>query len=169
MVMENIIPIDDQPAFFSDYTPPDLAKRLGVANAAPNEEMKEALLRGAVAAWPSGLDAHIALYKFYFRTARYRDAEKAVWAALREAARQGGFTRNYRVLTPADADWLEDHAVSRLFLFSLKALGVIRLRRGRIALAKRVLEKLLALDPHDEIGGGAFLSTTEGFDDEDAT
>ena len=64
-----------------------------------------------------------------FRTGRYREAEGAVWQALREAARQVGFRRNYRLLGSDSADWLNDQSVSRLYLFSLKALGVIRLRR----------------------------------------
>jgi hypothetical protein len=114
-------------------------------------------------AWPHELDAYIALYKHHFQSAQYREAEKAVWATLREAARQGGFTRNYRRLTSESADWLNDKSVSRLYLFSLKALGVIRLRRGRIRLAESVLSKLLQLDPQDEIGGSNFLEIARNF------
>jgi hypothetical protein len=156
----------ETPAFFSDHTEPALAAALEKANAEADGGKKEALLLDAVETWPEGLDGHIALYKFYFRTGRYRDAERAVWAALREAARQGGFTRNYRLLRPGDADWFGDHAVSRLYLFSLKALGVIRLRRERIALAKKVLGKLAELDPYDEVGGGAFLEIARSFDED---
>jgi len=98
-----------------------------------------------------------------FRIGRYREAEGAVWRALREAARQGGFRHNYRLLGSNSADWLNDQSASRLYLFSLKALGVIRLRRGRIALAKRVLAKVLELDPQDELGAGNFLAIARGF------
>lgn len=165
--MNQAIQIDDGQRFFSDGTPAALARLLNDANATADPDRKGALLRAAVEEWPGGLDAHIALYKFYFRTAQYRQAEKAVWATLREAAQQGGFNWKYRHLTATDAEWLDDHSVSRLYLFSLKALGVIRLRRGRIGLAKRVLEKLMALDPHDEVGGGTFLGIARRFDDVD--
>jgi Flp pilus assembly protein TadD len=53
--------------------------------------------------------------------------------------------------------------MSRVYLFSLKALGVVRLRRGRVADAERVLTKLLELDPQDEIGGRNFLDIATSF------
>jgi tetratricopeptide (TPR) repeat protein len=155
--------IDGKPRFFSDHTPDSLALLLLTADKARTTEQRGELLRQAVNDWPSELDGHIALYKHYFRTAQYREAEKAVWQTLQEAARQGGFTRNYRKLTSDSADWLNDKSVSRLYLFSLKALGVIRLRRGRIRLAEQVLSKLLELDPQDEIGGSNFLDIARDF------
>lgn len=159
-------PDNEQPAFFSDHTPAALARALEAANREADVEKKEDQLRTIVADWPDGLDGHIALYKFYFRTSRYAAAEAAVWACLKEAARQGGFNRNYRLLTAQDANWLDDHTVARLYLFSLKALGVIRLRREKIEMAKRVLRKLAELDPHGEVGGQTFLEIAEGFDEE---
>lgn len=164
--MENVAYIDKIDLFFSNTTPAGLVQMLNNANAATDAHETETLLRQAVAAWPEGLDAHIALYKFYFRTGQYRAAEQAVWVALKAAARQGGFRWNYRLLTPDSADWLDDHTVSRLYLFSLKALGVIRLRRGRLELAKRVLSKVMDLDPHDEVGAGNFLAIAQSFDDD---
>jgi tetratricopeptide (TPR) repeat protein len=155
--------IDGKPRFFSDHTPDSLALLLLKADRSKTIEQRGELLRQAVSDWPQELDGYIALYKYYFRTAQYREAEKAVWATLREAARQGGFTRNYRRLTTERADWLNDKSVSRLYLFSLKALGVIRLRRGRIRLAEKVLAKLLELDPQDEIGGSNFLLIARNF------
>ncbi len=159
-----LVYIDGRPRFFSDHTPDGLALLLLKADRAKTAEKRGELLRQAVSDWPNELDGYIALYKYYFRTAQYREAEKAVWATLREAARQGGVTRNYRRLTPESADWLNDKSVSRLYLFSLKALGVIRLRQGRIRLAECVLSKLLELDPQDEIGGSNFLQIARSDD-----
>lgn len=154
-------------AFFSDTAPEPLRYLLNNALASPNAESTEPLLLEARRRWPAEPDPHIALYKFYFVCTRYAEAEAAVWAALRAAAASAGFNRNYRRLHTASADWSLRQGAERLYLFSLKAMGVIRLRRGKVAGARRVLEKLLELDPQDEIGGGAFLQIARGFDEED--
>ena len=165
--MDNIALLDGKQRYFSDNLPDELGLFLYQASLQQEPEHKERLLLAALARWPNALDAHIALYKLYFRTARYREAESQVWRTLTEAARQGGFNRNYRRLQVDSAPWLEDQRIARLYLFSLKALGVIRLRRGRVHLAHRVLSKLLELDPSDEIGGSNFLAIARRFLDEE--
>lgn len=161
--MADIRSIDGRPAYFSEDTPPEVARLLARAALISDPRSRAGLLDETLAKYPWALDAHIALYKLYFRTGRHREAERAAWHALLEAARQGGFSRNYRLLSPESADWLGDGSVSRLYLFSLKALGVIRLRRGRVALARLALEKVLELDPEDELGAGNFLNIARGF------
>ncbi|WP_051298992.1 hypothetical protein [Marinobacterium litorale] len=165
--MDNIALLDGKQRYFSDNLTDELGLVLYQASAKTDPLEKEKLLKQALERWPEALDTYIALYKLYFRTARYREAEQQVWRTLNEASRQGGFTRNYRLLTNDSAPWLEDQSVARLYLFSLKALGVIRLRRGRVVLAHRVLSKLLELDPTDEIGGSNFLGIAQRFLDED--
>ncbi|TBU98832.1 hypothetical protein [Stutzerimonas kirkiae] len=154
-------------AFFSDRTPTGLRYLLSAAQSLEHPAAVEALLLEALRRWAEEPDAHIGLYKFYFFHARYREAEVAVWRALRSAAASAGFNRNYRRLRPDSADWQRRAGGERLYLFSLKALGVIRLRRGRVRDARRVLEQLLALDPFDEIGGGAFLQIARSFTEDD--
>ena len=166
--MGEVLLLATERAFFSESTPQRLRDLLNQALGAATPDGVEALLLEARRRWPQEPDAHIALYKFYFVTKRYREAEAAVWAALREASGLAGFDRNYRRLRPASADWSRRQGAERLYLFSLKALGVIRLRREKVAAARQVLEKLLELDPADEIGGGAFLHIARSFDEEAA-
>lgn len=149
--------IDGKPRYFSGAVSDELAVQLDRAARLTDPLERESILLAARRRWPHALDIMIALYKLYFRTARFPEAERMAWQALREASCQGGFRWNYRLLRPDSADWLEDRSVSRLYLFSLKALGVIRLRQGRVVLAERALAKVLELDPHDEIGAGNFL------------
>ncbi|WP_432695100.1 hypothetical protein ACQUQP_11120 [Marinobacterium sp. YM272] len=165
--MENIALIDGQQRFFSDNLPAELGLLLYQASGKADPAEKEALLLAALKRWPEALDTHVALYKLYFRTARYEDAERQVWRTLKTSARIGGFRWNYRLLEPETAAWLEDQTVARLYLFSLKALGVVRLRRGRVVLAHRVLSKLLQLDVNDEIGGSNFLAIAQRFLEEE--
>ena len=148
---------DSGRAFFSANTPTALRFLLNAATQSDSAATTEKLLLEARSRWPTEPDGHLSLYKFYFVCARYADAERAVWQALREAAEWGGFSRNYRRLHGGSADWRERNGAARWYLFNLKALGVIRLRQIKPRAAQRVLEKLLELDPHDEIGGGAFL------------
>ena len=165
--MENVAILEGKQRFFSDNLSEDLGLMLYQAASKQAPEDKEAILLEAMRRWPEALDTYIALYKLYFRTARYQEAERQVWRTLNEASRQGGFRRNYHVLKQDSAPWLEDQSVARLYLFSLKALGVIRLRQGKIQMAHKALTKLLELDPNDEIGGSNFLLIAIRFLDED--
>jgi tetratricopeptide (TPR) repeat protein len=165
--MAEVLMFAGERAFFSERTPHKLRYLLNHALCAATPDGVEALLLEARRRWPEEPDAHIGLYKFYFVRARYQDAEAAVWAALRAAAGVAGFGRNYRRLHPGSADWSRRQGGERLYLFSLKALGVIRLRRARVTQARCVLEKLLELDPVDEIGGGAFLQIARSFSEDD--
>jgi len=127
----------------------------------PNE--LEAGLIEIKANWPDYVDPYFALFKFYFRAAKYRKAEIIVWQAAKMLSQRKGFPLNYRLLKSDTTDWLENDSDQRHFLFCMKALGVIRLRRGKVFLAKKVLSKLIELDPHDEIGGGNFLDIAASF------
>ncbi len=165
--MGEVLLFDDGRSYFSANPPEALRYLLNSALASPAPEQTEALLLKARERWPDEADAHIALYKFYFVAARYPDAEATAWGALRKAAQLAGFTRNYRRLSQLSADWVQRGGPVRLYLFSMKALGVIRLRRGKVSAARRVLEKLLELDPTDEIGGGAFLQIARSFSEDE--
>ena len=164
--MGEVLLLEPERAFFSDRTPTGLRYLLNSARGLEHPAAVEALLLEARQRWSEEPDAHVGLYKFYFLQARYAEAEAAVWEALRRAAACAGFSRNYRRLHPASADWQTRRGATRLYLFSLKALGVIRLRRGKVDNARRVLEKLLELDPGNEIGGEAFLQIARALEEE---
>ena len=89
--------------------------------------------------WPHCIDSYIALFKFYFRRGRYKSAETMVWQAMKLTSGRAGFNRNYRMLSEGMMNWLENDSDQRHFLFCLKALGVIRLRQGKVELAKVAL------------------------------
>lgn len=155
--MGDVVLFGGSGSYFSRNIPSALRYLLHAAKCSDNYQTTEKLLRKARHDWPDEADAHLALYKFYFISGHYKEAEAAAWQALDCAAKLGGFFRNYRRLTPASADWSTLEGPCRWYLFTLKALGVIRLRRAKVADARRVLGKLLELDPSDEIGGGAYL------------
>lgn len=163
----SVLAFRDERAFFSPSTPAQLQLVLDQALASGDFPQREATLLKARLAWPDEPDTHIALYKFYFVAAEYNKAEAAVWGAMRQAAKLAGFDRNYRRLNNDSAAWHKKAGAERLYLFSLKALGVCRLRRGRVLAAYSVLKKLLELDTNDEIGGYAYFTIASSFFDED--
>ncbi|MCG8314912.1 MAG: hypothetical protein MI976_17010 [Pseudomonadales bacterium] len=151
--------LEQNSRYFSSKLPPELELELNrlTYNEKSIAEGLESQLVDINDRWPNYVDTYIALFKYYFRTAQYRQAEVTVWQAMKLTSNRGEFRRNYRVLSPDSQDWLAGDSDQRHYLFCLKALGVIRLRRGRVCLAKKVLTKLEELDPYDEIGGGNYL------------
>ncbi len=165
--MSNVLHFQGERAFFSRNTPARLQVLLDHALAADDVLSRERSLLNARKDWPNEPDAHISLYKFYFVEAQYQKAEAAVWSALKCAAAGIGCNRNYRRLSADSADWGKREGSERFYLFSLKALGVCRLRRGRVRAAYAVLKKLNELDAYDEIGGNAFFNIASSFFFED--
>lgn len=163
--MQNVVPLREQRAFFSRTTPVALQQILDSALVETRTDIKESTLLQARMVWPEEPDTHISLYKFYFVSGEYNKAEAAVWYAMKMAAQMLGISKNYRRLTGSSADWSKRAGPERLYLFSLKALGVCRLRRGRVLAAHTVLHRLSLLDPNDEIGGHAFLGIAASFFD----
>ena len=112
----------------------------------------EAILWSAQAMYPQCLPVYFALYKFYFYQRRLQDAERAARLALRAAAWQGGFAPEWYLATPATTDWSDALGPQHFYLFSLKALAFICLRRNRRTDCMAILEKLAEIDPDDSVG-----------------
>lgn len=122
----------------------------------------EALLQRAQREAPEALPVYFSLYKFYFYKGRLDLAERAARQALAAAARQGGFPGDFAVLTAETADWNRHDGPEHFFLFSLKALAFIRLRRGDKADCERILAKLAELDGADTVGASVIGSIAAG-------
>lgn len=107
------------------------------------------------------LEVYIALYKFCFYRGHLDEAEQVVLEALQESARRGGFAEDWNQLDETSADWTQQQGPARVYLYSMKALAFILLRKKRHAEAKRVLEKLAALDTLDLVGGSVIMVLSE--------
>jgi tetratricopeptide (TPR) repeat protein len=125
-------------------------------------EEAERLLWQAHRASPAALPVYFSLYKFYFYKGDLENAELAARMALLEAARQGVFDADWRVLNPTSADWTQYDGPAHFYLFSLKALAFIRLRRRDPGEARAILAKLSEIDPADSVGASVVRSIAEG-------
>ncbi|MEW6562786.1 MAG: hypothetical protein AB1400_06080 [Pseudomonadota bacterium] len=148
---------------FGGGAPPAVAALLEEAMQAYTEtERAESLLQQAKTAAPEALPVYFSLYKFYFYKGELGQAEHAVRSALQQAARQGGFGADWHRLLPGSADWSDYASPAHFYLFSLKALAFIRLRRGDDGEATAILDKLAELDPKDSVGASVIRSIAEG-------
>lgn len=158
----------DERVLFAPNMEPAVNALLQQAVAAYSDtERAEDLLWQAQRMAPRQLEVYIALYKFYFYKYRLEDAERVAGMALAQAAEQGGFSADWRLLSVASTDWCRDGA-ERVYLYSLKALGFIRLRRGDADGGTAILEKLTELDPTDQVGGSVLMDLAAGARDDGA-
>jgi len=125
-------------------------------------DQAEATLKKAFSMALERLEVYIALYKFYFYKNRIDDAEEIALKALKEAARQGGFSSDWASLSVDSSQWTPATDVQRFFLYTLKALAFINLRKGNSLLADVLLKKLLELDPKDQVGGSVIQDLATG-------
>jgi len=107
---------------------------------------------------PDQLEVYVALYKFCFYSGYFDEAETVAFEALARAADTGGFAHDCTKLNASSTDWSRIDTPARLYLYSLKALGFIRLRKGDNAGANEVLNALARLDPDDQVGGSVIMT-----------
>lgn len=132
-----------------------------VARGANDIETCEGLLWEAHQMAPQALPVYYALYKFYFNRRRLEEAERAALIGLDAAARQLGISADWTGLTPDSTDWTAGGA-ARFFLFTLKALAFINLRRENPDRAEELLGKLRVLDPEDQVGYSVIALLAKG-------
>lgn len=150
-------------AFYAGSLPARAGGLLDEAMSAyADTERAEALLKQAQTEAPDALPVYFSLYKFYFYKGRLEDAERSARLALEIAARQGGFANDFRALTADSADWSRHDGPQHFYLFSLKALAFIRLRRGDKRDCEQILDKLRELDQADTVGGSVIGSIAAG-------
>lgn len=116
----------------------------------------------AAAADPDALAIYFARYKLHFYQNHLAEAEAAARAGLAAAAAQGGFAADWRELGRASAPWAPAAGPQRFYLFSLKALAFIRLRRGAAPESGALLAKLAELDPGDQVGAEVIRALHRG-------
>jgi len=111
---------------------------------------------------PACLPVYFALYKFYANSNKLDRAERAVRLALAESSRQAGVHADWEKLSQdLERGNLYASEAGLFYLFSLKALAFIKLRRQHWDEAKTILRHLARLDPEDRSGGSVVQSLAE--------
>jgi hypothetical protein len=110
---------------------------------------------------PDQLEVYIALYKFCFYRGHLDEAEQVALDALQQSAQRGGFSADWLELDNESTDWTVEEGPARVYLYSLKALAFIRLRKGEQGEAREVLAKLQQLDNQDLVGASVIMTLAE--------
>jgi hypothetical protein len=153
----------EEPVLFGKSVLPATNSRLQYAVAARHRDNSEAenVLWEARAEDPTCLPVYFALYKFYANSKKLDRAERAARLAIAESARQAGVSADWEKVGRGESPKLYASEAGLFYLFSLKALGFIKLRRGHLREAGAVLEHLARLDPDDLSGGSVVLGLAE--------
>lgn len=148
---------------FGREVPPVIARLLQDAAAAYAQTHRaEAILWSAQAIDPGCLPVYFSLYKFYFYKARLDMAEQVARQALTVAARHGAFNPDWRHASAGSTDWSDCYGPQHFYLFSLKALAFICLRRQRPEESRDILDKLAEIDPQDSVGASVIRDLMRG-------
>jgi len=152
--MDNLHLLDER-VMFSPQMPVAVNALLqaAVGLTSPNPVQAEQLFLRAQTTDTHCLQTYFALYKFYFFHKRLTEAEYFALQGLEEAARQGGFPSDYRRLAREPDKWdLYANEISLFYLYSLKALAFIKLRKDHLIESQVILAQLRKLDPQDLCG-----------------
>jgi hypothetical protein len=131
----------------------------GVAAYRRDNARADRLFREALAAAPTELPVYFCLYKIHTYQGNLDDAEAAAETGLKEAARQAGWSAEWR-------DWQipqgPTKGAARFALYTLKALAFIQLRKDNRPLALEMLAALEQLDPSGSVGWPVVAAIADG-------
>lgn len=168
--MSNVSFVDEAVLFSPDIPAPvnKLLQTAVIANRTDKAQAEQLFLH-AYQTDHSCLQTYFALYKFYFNQSRFVEAEYFVTAGLEEAARQGGFPSDYRLLFREKGKWdLYASEITLFYLYTLKALAFIKLRQRQAAQGHLILMMMQDLDPEDRSGASVIMALAEALQEEDA-
>jgi hypothetical protein len=117
------------------------------------------LFRQALAAAPESLPVYFCLYKIHTYQGSLDEARAMAEAGLREAARQAGWSEDWRTWAPEPR---VPDGPARFALYTLKALAFIHLRRDETAEARVILDHLARLDPTGAVGWPVIAALADG-------
>jgi hypothetical protein len=159
----DLLNFDQAELYFDEPLAQDVARLLvAAADKYGSEEAESLLLRAHLLA-PQHLMVLVALYRFYFYQHRLEDALLVGESTLAVVGRRLDFPDSWVYLREANlgAGVMRSMGLVRFYLMVLKASGYINLRLGNIETGRAMLEKLIALDSHDRIGGKALLNVMQ--------
>jgi hypothetical protein len=157
----NILTGESSTDLFGGEVPPQVKHLVEEARNAATPERALALLWTAQVCAPDCPSLYYLLYKFHARHADFEQAELAALKGLDVAADQAHLPDDWRVVTPDMADF-QSPGPARFWVFTLKALAFIRLRRKDPDSARAYLDKVNELDPVGGTGAGVIEALLKG-------
>lgn len=150
----NLFTGEEANELFGGAPSPTIRHLIDQARAVPRTECA-ALLWTAAASAPGDLPVYYLLYKLHAGLGELEPALRAATLGLRHAAAAAGLPEDWTCVHPGDADFRHP-GPARFWLFTLKALAFLRLRRQEPKEAAALLDQLRRLDPQDSLGARHF-------------
>lgn len=135
---------------FGGTVSPAVQHLIDVARNAPPEKVQAALWT-AVATAPDQLPVYYLLYKLHAGRGELDLALKAASKGLEAAAQAAHLSPDWNAVLPGSTDF-SIPGPARFWLFTLKALAFIHLRRGERDTSIALVAQLRQLDPDDHLG-----------------
>jgi hypothetical protein len=157
----NILTGESSTDLFGGEVPPQVKDLVEQARNAETPERALALLWTAQVCAPECPSLYYLLYKFHARHADFEQAELAALKGLDIAAEQAHLPDDWRTVTSDMANFLSP-GPARFWLFTLKALAFIRLRRKDPEAARVYLDKVHQLDPQGGTGADVIEALLKG-------
>lgn len=159
---------DEIPLANSDVVPLALQQLLRTQlNVIEDWTRAEQLLLDTQRMLPDRLEIQVALYKMYAYSNRFDESLVMINEVMDRAASDGGFPADWRQLDNGSATWSGAKGPIRFYLYSMKALGFVLLRKGDVVNAYEVLRKLCELDPTDQVGSSVVCDIAERLVEDD--
>lgn len=135
---------------FGGTVSPAVQHLIDVARNAPPAQVEAALWTAAATA-PDQLPVYYLLYKMHAGRGQLDLALSAASKGLSAAAKAAQLAADWRQVAPGNTDFSVP-GPARFWLFTLKALAFINLRRGERDTAAALVAQLRLLDPEDHLG-----------------
>ena len=137
---------------FGGEVSPAVQRLIEGLRGAPGERIVAVLWSITLTA-PQSLAAYYLLYKFHAGRRELDEAQHAAYLGLKAAARAAALDEDWQAVQPGDANFTTP-GPARFWLFTLKALAFISLRRGEREVAVALIAQMRRLDPVDQLGFG---------------
>lgn len=116
---------------------------------------------------PNNPVVRVGEYRYYFYKGRLEEALKVAESCLKLTAQELGLPTQWQLVSPEHADFSNEEAAHRFYLFCLKAYAYLLLRLDRIEQGWQATDKLLLLDPNNKVGGQVLLDVLLRMDMDD--
>jgi tetratricopeptide (TPR) repeat protein len=151
--------------YYGDDLPAEAERALhAVGLCWEDDAAAEAQILRALALAPDHFAVHYGAYKFYYYKHRLPDALPHVERWVAEAIRRNALPVDWRDVRSEHADFTHFDGDPRLFLFSLRAMGWLLVRLGRVEEGRAALQKVANLDPEDQMRARRLVAIIEEHD-----
>lgn len=127
----------------------------------------EKLLLDARQLMPSRPEVNVALYKLYAYSNRFEESLALIDDTLAICGLASGLDADWRKLKNICQPWQVIDDMQRCYLYTMKAIGFVRLRQGLVEEAQEVLGVLKNVDKADSVGSSVLYDITLRLLDED--